>query len=267
MVEFCFETINWSPGVGFEHPDAELMVRAAAASGYQWIAFDIATIEYFLRRGGSLERLADDIAARGLKTMAVHSLPINGDPASTEQAARTAAGYCRTLGARFLNTGVVAPVDDAVIDSTRRAGAVCRDAGIQCSMEFFPFMPVNSIAATREILHKAQITGPCLIIDAWHFFMGPDNWETLASVKADEIAFVQLNDHPAERSENLLEETLHHRVMPGEGSFDLARFVLELDRIGYQGIVGPEILSRAMREWPMEEFAARALESSRRYWR
>ena len=97
--------------------------------------------------------------------------------------------------------------------------------------------------------------------------MGPDNWETLASVKADEIAFVQLNDHKAERSENLLEETLHHRVMPGEGSFDLARFVLELGRIGYQGIVGPEILSRTMREWPMEEFAARALESSRRYWR
>ncbi len=266
MVEFCFETVNWSPYLGFEKPDLGAMIRAAAGAGYRWISFDLPSIEYFIAHDGPIDLLKANLDANGLTMLALHSLSISDDVESVKALTRAAVATCRVLGAQYLQAGVISPVDDRVIEATRRAHELCRDAGIGFAIEFLPFLPVATIAQTRALLKAARIAGRNFVIDTWHFFNGPDDWTELERLDADEIAYVQFNDHGPLVSDDLLDETIHRRLMPGEGIFDLARFARVIQAVGYDGVVGIEILSRTTREQPVRQVAQQAMDSSRPYW-
>ena len=88
----------------------------------------------------------------------------------------------------------------------------------------------------------------------------------LAGIPVDRIAFVQFNDHGPLKSDDLLAETIEKRLMPGEGIFDLKRFVACLRASGFDGIVGTEMISRALRYQPIEQVARRLMETTAPYW-
>lgn len=266
MNNFCFETINWSPMIGFEKPDVTGMVKAASKNGFDYISFDIPTIDHFTQSGGELASLAEIIGQSGIQSLAIHSFIIDRDTAAVEESARSAIDKCLALKSKYLNTGITTPVDSDVVKSTERVGAMCREAGIQFAMEFFPFLPINSISATRDLLRAARISGPAILLDSWHFFHGPDNWDTLAQTAPDEIAYVQVSDHVVPVGEDLYDETLNKRLMPGEGGLDLDRFAEGLRQIGYNSIVGPEVLSHTSREMSVDTYAAQAKASTSRFW-
>jgi sugar phosphate isomerase/epimerase len=272
LVEYCFETVNWSPYLGFEKPDLAAMVRAAAATGYRWISFDQPSIAYYAANAGSLERLRGEIEDHGLRMLAVHSLAINEDVAGTEALAREAVATGQALGTHFLHAGVIAPVDERVIEATKRANAICVDAGQELAMEFLPMLPLASIGQTHDLLDAAGVTGRNFVVDSWHFFNGPDGksatgWDALASVTADRMAYVQFNDHGPLESFDLMTETIHKRRLPGDGIFDLKRFADTIKASGFDGIVGPELLSAAYRDMPLEEVGRKLMETTAPYWR
>jgi sugar phosphate isomerase/epimerase len=272
MVEYCFETVNWSPYLGFEKPDLPGMIRAAAATGYRWISFDQPSIAYYVANAGTLDRLRDDIESHGLKMLAVHSLAINEDVAEVEKLAREAVETGASLGAQFLHAGVIAPIDDRVIEATRRANAICIDAGQEMAMEFLPMLPLASIGQTHALLDAAGVTGRNFVVDTWHFFNGPDGrssggWDALRSIPADRMAYVQFNDHGALESDDLMAETIHKRRMPGDGIFDLKQFADTIKASGFDGIVGPELLSSAYRDKPLEDIGHQLMETTAPYWR
>ena len=64
-----------------------------------------------------------------------------------------------------------------------------------------------------------------------------------------------------------MDETLNRRAMPGDGDFELERFASTLLERGWQGLVSVEVLSRDLRQLPVDEFAGRAYETTARYWR
>lgn len=271
MVEFCFETVNWSPYLGFDKPDLIAMIKAASATGYRWISFDLPTIAHYVAYDGTIETLRDAIETHGLKMLAVHSLAINDDIAGIETLARSAVEIGIKLGAAYLHGGVIAPIDDKVIEATRRADRICRDGGQELAMEFLPFLPLASIGQTHALLAAAGVTGRNFVIDSWHFFngpdgQGPDGWAALDSIPANRIAYVQFNDHGPMESDDILFETTQNRLMPGDGIFDLKQFADRIRAMGYDGIVGPELLSSATRNLPIEQFARRLMETSAPYW-
>ena len=272
MTEFCFETVNWSPYFGFEHPDVSGMIRAAADNGFRWISFDLPTIDYYRSRGGTHHSLRAELAAFGVKLLAVHSLAVGSDIDEVEKLAKPVVEACHALGAHYLHAGVVAPVDDKVVAATRHAGRMCEAVGVGFAVEFLPFLPVASIVQTRDLLRAAGLKGPGLVVDSWHFFYGPDDWADLETITAEEIAYIQFDDHgPLPKgimstSADLLTETTQNRVLPGEGSFDLKRFADTLRRAGYDGVVGPEILSAKIRTQPLGQVAKRIMETTKPYW-
>jgi len=266
MTEFCFETINWSPYFGFDKPDLRAMIRIASETGFSAISFDLPSIAYFMAHDGSLAELRQSLDAHRLRLLAVHSLSIDDDVAGVAALTHAAMESCTALGADYFHAGVIAPVDANVVAATRRAERICRDSGVGFAIEFLPFLPVASIAETRALLDAAGIKGRNLVIDTWHFFNGPDDWDQLERISADEIAYIQFNDHGPLASDDLLHETTQNRVMPGEGGFDLERFAALFRRIGYDGVVGIEILSRAARAEPIAAVARRMIETTRPYW-
>ena len=106
-----------------------------------------------------------------------------------------------------------------------------------------------------------------MLVDTGHFFLGPDGWAALAKLRLERLAYVQFDDHPAITGDDLREETIHRRVFPGEGLFDLERFTRALRARGFDGLVSVEVLSQAWRGGDIEEFVRRAYRSSAPYWR
>jgi len=272
MVEFCFEGVNWSPFVGFEKPNLTEMTRAAASAGYRWITLDKASIAYYVEHDGTLAALKAEIARNGLKMLGLQDLTINDDVAAVEADTRKLVETGAALGARYLQAGITAPLDDKVVAATRAANRICRDAGMDIAMEFLPFLPLASIGQTIDVLDAAGMTGRNIVVDTWHFFNGPDGrsadggWAALAGIPVDRIAFVQFNDHGPLESDDLLAETIEKRVMPGEGIFDLPKFVATLRASGFDGIVGTENISKVTRFQPVDHVAHRLMETAAPYW-
>ena len=78
---------------------------------------------------------------------------------------------------------------------------------------------------------------------------------------------MQFNDHaPLASGADVLFETTQRRLLPGEGAFDLKRFAATLRAAGFDGVVGPEILSEESRRFSMDEAARRIMETSGPYW-
>lgn len=266
-MEFCFETVNWSPYFGFEKPDVPGMIRAAARHGFGSISLDMPTIEHYIAKGGSLSLLREALAASGVKLLALHSLAISADVGEVDRLSRPLVEACEALGAQYLHAGATAPVNDDLIAATRHAGKMCESAGIGFAIEFLPFLPVATIKQTRDLLNAAGLSRPGIVIDTWHFFNGPDDWADLENVNAAEIAYIQFNDHaPLPDGADLLFETTQKRLPPGEGCFDLKRFAATMRNIGFDGVIGPEILSEAFRCTSMDEAARQIMRTSKPYW-
>jgi sugar phosphate isomerase/epimerase len=268
MIEFCFETVNWSPYLGFENPDLSAMIRAAGATGYRWISFDLPSIAHYVAHYGTIETLREELDGQGLKMLAVHSLSINDDVCGVEALARSAVEIGRKLGAVYLHAGVIAPIDAQVIEATRCANLICRDADQELALEF---LPLATIGQTHDLLNASGVTGRNFVIDSWHFFNGPDGrspegWKALSAIPPDRIAYVQFNDHGPLDGDDLLSETIHKRLMPGAGIFDLKQFADRIKASGFDGIVGPELLSSATRDLPVIEVAKRLMETTEPYW-
>ena len=75
-----------------------------------------------------------------------------------------------------------------------------------------------------------------MCVDSWHHFRGTCDWEELAAIGADRVISIQINDGPAQPMlDDYLEDTLANRLVPGDGDFDLVRFVRSLDAMGVVG--------------------------------
>ena len=106
-----------------------------------------------------------------------------------------------------------------------------------------------------------------MLVDAWHFTESDDTWTDLEALPLDELAYVQFDDHPPRESDDLLQETLMRRAMPGDGRFELERFCEIVKTKGYTGPISCEILSAETRAMDVGAFARRVFETTAPYWR
>lgn len=266
MTDFIFETINWSPYLGIASPDVPRIVRAAACAGFRFISFDTSVMTAFTQTGetlGALRRLVED---EGLSVPAVHSIAIGDDLAAAREAALPLAEAASVFGARYVHVGGTAPLGPALIAATNAVAVVCAQANAVLAVEFLPFLPIASIADSRAMIASAEARGSGLVVDSWHFFHGPDDWSDLEGIRAEEISYVQFDDHPPLEGSDLLSETTSRRVYPGRGVFDLERFARTLTATGFAGPVGLEHLSAVDRTRPVEDVARELLAASRGYW-
>ncbi len=102
-----------------------------------------------------------------------------------------------------------------------------------------------------------------LIIDAWHVFRAGTTIGDLARSLTPEIIFgVELDDAADEPVGTLFEDTVHHRLLCGDGSFDLVGLVELLRYFGFRGPWGVEILSSEFRQRPVAHALKLAAESA-----
>jgi 4-hydroxyphenylpyruvate dioxygenase len=100
--------------------------------------------------------------------------------------------------------------------------------------------------------------GTCL--DSFHILSR--DWDTapIENIDAEKIFFVQVADAP-KLSMDVLSWSRHYRVFPGEGQFELAKFMGHVVRAGYTGPVSLEVFNDVFRQSDVERTAVDAMRS------
>lgn len=171
-----------------------------------------------------------------------------------------------TLGARSLNAVDVFGGTFTTEEAADSFGALCDRAaehGLLVHLEFLPWSRFPDVAAAWEVVRLADRPNGGIAVDSWHFFRGTPDYEALAEVPGDRVLGVQLDDGPAEPESDLMTATLHDRLLPGDGAFDLERLVAVLTGIGAVAPIGVEVFSDELHALGAMEAARRAAGATR----
>jgi sugar phosphate isomerase/epimerase len=136
--------------------------------------------------------------------------------------------------------------------------------GLNVHLEFLPWTGIANLRAARAIVEAAGRANGRLVIDAWHLHRSGCELAELAGLPGHLVGSVQLSDAPAQPQESLLDETLHARLLPGEGAIDLVGLIRTLDAIGAVAPIGVEVLSDRLSELPAQTVAQEAIVAVRR---
>jgi sugar phosphate isomerase/epimerase len=125
--------------------------------------------------------------------------------------------------------------------------------GIVVQLEPFAVFPGFNYSVAADVVLMADRPNGGLLIDAWHYFRDPHGPEGMEKVSGRQITGVELCDGYAEPRGTLQEDCLDHRLLPGEGAFDLVGLMKTLEAKGVDVPLSVEILSAAMREKSPQE--------------
>lgn len=268
-VPLIYETIQFSPYFGTDDPDLPGQIRAAARVGFAGIGIDHrGTLSHFTQKRGTLRDVAELLGEHHLDCFAIQDLTVTDDEAETLGLAERCAEVAAVLRPAWVHCCFTAPIRNDTIARLRRALAIARPASAaRFSLEFLPWCEMNDVRTTREVIRRAGEPDLRLLVDTWHVHHGPTRWEDLESLALDELAYLQFDDHPPLASEDLFDETISRRALPGDGVFELARFAEVFRAKGYAAPVSVEVLNAEMRGWPRDLFAQRVYDAASRYWR
>lgn len=134
--------------------------------------------------------------------------------------------------------------------------------GARLGVEPLPWSNLRTVHDGLRLVEAAGHPAGGLIIDVWHTERAHTPPAELADVPGARIVGVELNDADSRVVGTLFEDTVHRRLLCGEGSFDLPGIVAALRTAGFRGPWGVEILSDAHRALPVREAAAAAYRSA-----
>ncbi len=100
--------------------------------------------------------------------------------------------------------------------------------------------------------------GTCL--DSFHILSRDWDSAPIEALNPEKVFFVQVADAP-KLSMDVLSWSRHYRVFPGEGQFDLAKFMGHVVRAGYTGPISLEVFNDVFRQSDVERTAIDAMRS------
>jgi sugar phosphate isomerase/epimerase len=171
------------------------------------------------------------------------------------------------LGAHHVKVGNIPGTPCELSLLTERYAELCADAAerhdAKVVYEFMPFdVNVHDLASALDVVAGADAPNGGLAIDTWHMAklgIAPDD---LRSVDARHLGWVELSDGLFEDRPDLVDETVNHRRLPGEGEFPIGDYVAACRDAGYDGPWGVEVLSEELRNLPIEQIFERSYETS-----
>jgi sugar phosphate isomerase/epimerase len=271
MVTLGYEMTTHTQATGGDYVDVKRQLSAAAAAGFSWFGADIWSIRNFRDRGGQLSDLHQFANSRGIPQCGQLQSVLLGVERDPQDVPFAILVDDLVEAARILQPAtiqvIVAKAEGAIPqfqDAAGRLRGVAPDAVF--ALESIPGTGIDSIGSALEFIDATGIDRFGLNLDSWHFFHGPDGWPELESLTSEEIVQVQFSDGPAS-SADAMQTMMTGRVLPGDGELDLRRFVATMRDIGFDGRVGVEITSSALRSsLSPEQLAVEVFRHSYPFW-
>ncbi len=150
------------------------------------------------------------------------------------------------VGARSINAVDVLGGSWSVDEAAEAFAGLCArsaERGLLVHLEWLAWSRIPDLATALAIVRGAGAPNGGLCIDAWHLVRSGVVLDELAEVPGDLILGIQLSDGPREAEADLVDATLHHRLLPGDGGFDLVGLVRVLAATGTTAPLGVEVFS------------------------
>jgi sugar phosphate isomerase/epimerase len=244
-------------------------VAAAVAGGFSGISLWARQSERDKADGLDDVEMRAILVDNGLVVTEIEAVSdVLGTPATiTSAGPREATCYriADALGARSISLveGAGPPLDVGL--AARAFGAVCDRAAISGLLVHIEYWPGSraDLATAIAIVRKAARRNGGLLVDSWHTTRGPGSLAVLAAVTDVPIVAVQLTDGPLAQDGEYLDETMHRRLVPGDGEFDLDGIIRMLDARGSTAPLAVEVMSDALARLPAVEVGRRLGEATR----
>jgi sugar phosphate isomerase/epimerase len=241
---------------------------AAARSGFRGIGLWHADLEHVLETY-SLDEMARIMAGHGLDLLELEFLmewfldPSDERRVESDRTRRLLWEAAAALPAHHVKVGNIPGTPCDIDRLTERFAELCEDAASHHDAtvvyEFMPFdVNVHDLDTALAVVEGAGAANGGLAIDVWHMTKLGIPPEDLRRIPLRYLSWVELNDGRLQDMPDLVDETVNHRMMPGEGEFDVRGYVDACRQAGYAGPWGVEVLSAELRELPMEEVFSRA---------
>lgn len=156
-----------------------------------------------------------------------------------------------------------ATIDDDDLRASQLAALaeLARDHGVKVAYEALAWGKyVNDYEHAHRLVEMVDHPNLGTCLDSFHILSR--DWDTapIEDFNPDKIFFVQVADAP-KLSMDVLSWSRHYRVFPGEGQFELAKFMGHVVRAGYTGPVSLEVFNDVFRQSDVERTAVDAMRS------
>ncbi len=152
--------------------------------------------------------------------------------------------------------------DDGLrVEQLSRLADLASDHGVKIAYEALAWGKyVNDYEHAHRLVSMADHANLGTCLDSFHILSR--DWDTapVEGFNPEKIFFVQVADAP-KLSMDVLSWSRHHRVFPGEGQFDLAKFMGHTVRAGYTGPVSLEVFNDVFRQSDADRTAVDAMRS------
>ncbi len=139
------------------------------------------------------------------------------------------------------------PYDEVAVEQLRVLGDLAQDHGVQVLYEALAWGRfVSTSDHAWRIVEAVNHSAVDLCLDSFHVLSRGRDLSFLDEIPGEKIGFLQIADAP-EMDLDPLSWSRHHRVFPGEGSWDLAEFVSRVQARGYDGPISLEIFNDTFR--------------------
>jgi sugar phosphate isomerase/epimerase len=243
-------------------------VEAIAKAGFKGMGIWHSDLAHVLERT-SLKAMKQTLDDNGLKHLELEFLGdwfTDGEEKKRSDVRKkmlmTAA---EALGARHIKVGDFYKKKTPMPRLMESFAALCAEAeqhGTRIVFELMPFAMIDTLQDALSMVAGAGAKNGGIAFDLWHIVKLRIPYEEVASVPAQYLLSVEINDGTFEAPWSLHEDTVNHRRLCGEGEFDVKGFVACLLKAGYQGPWGIEVLSEVLRQKPLEEVTTRAFSTT-----
>lgn len=151
--------------------------------------------------------------------------------------------------------------DDALAEQLARLAAAAHDRGMRICYEALAWgTHVNTYDHSWRIVDAVDHPSLGLCLDSFHILSRGSDPAGIEPIPAAKLFFLQLADAPY-LDMNVLQWSRHHRLFPGQGTFDLPSFLTHVMNAGYTGPLSLEVFNDVFRQARPQRAAVDALRS------
>jgi len=257
------------PATAQEYSPFDLRDRAEACgrAGFKGMGFWHADVERILETYSAREmkQILDDNGIEHVELEFIMEWFTDGERRqAADQIRNLLLSTAETVEARHIKigdlSGDTAPMD-RLIEEYSQLCAEGANHGTNIIFELIPGMVAGTLEEAMTMIEGANQNNGGLMVDMWHFHSLQVPNSTTETLPLRYLKGVELNDGPAEFTD-WDDEVINHRLLCGDGEFDIKGLVQAVQTAGYDGPYGVEVLNQSMRSWSLDDLVTQAYETT-----
>jgi sugar phosphate isomerase/epimerase len=265
----------WTISAGLPHTDREYSpfdfkdrVQAAARAGFKGFGIWHADLEHVLKkyRLQEMKQILDDSGIQHVELEFLTDWFLDGERKKSSDIRKAMLfEAAEVLGARHIKVGDFFQEQCSLPRLVDAFAILCQQAaqhGTKIGFELMPFAMIRTLEESLAMVNGAGAPNGGIVLDLWHVVKLGIPYDEIFRVPMEYVVGVELNDGTVHAPWSLHEDTIHYRRFCGEGEFDVRGFVQGMQKAGYTGPWGIEVLSAELRTRPLEELTTRAFRTT-----